>query len=411
VLLLAFRALGRTWPALLAWFLAGWIAHLLLLELAARLGAIQALYGFLILPLAVLARLASLVGMFLTVRPGLAHFPAGERREDRTAFWREWIEVLLESILPFFIIYAAWGLIDEDIVTYGSLSTQQSILHIGEAGYSNTPLSIPFGWLSVSLIVGAFIAKAVLKRLEERLPHAVGLVAAYAEAVWVLVSIFVLRGVLDLVPGWLSTRRMFAGIADLVAGLRASHGWFGPLVDAIGWLLGELGTVVGQPLAWIALAGVVYARALATLPARELGGRRRRIRERYESLPHWMQRGTEAASEELRERWFPILDSIRLLGRTGPIVIGTYLVAFAVVDAGRSWLQYGITRLLGPHDLGWWTAAQEPMTLVIDVVVTVLEVVLVATVFDRALGHAQARAREPLPLSAVAAPAEPAGKR
>lgn len=406
MLLVALRALGRTWPTLLAWFLAGWIAHLLLLELAAQVGAIQAVYGFLILPLAVLARLASFVGMFLALRRALPHFPVRERREGFAVSVREGIDVLLESILPFFIIYAAWDLIDQDIVTYGALGARQAVQHIDDAGYANTPLTIPFGWLSVSLIVVAFAAKAVLKRFEHRAPRLVGMLAAYAEAVWVLVSVFVLRGVIQQVPGWLASRRMFAPIADLVAELRTNHGWVGATLDAAGWLLEQLGTVVAQPLAWVALAGVVYAHAIREAMRGEPGARRRRLQARWEGLPRWMRTLGNAATEELRERWIPIGESLLLLRRTGPIAIGAFLLAFAVVTAGQSWLQLAATRLLGPHELGWWAAVQTPMNLVIELIVVILQIVLVAAVVDRALATAA-----PAAVSAAAAPPERSAAR
>ena len=85
MLLTALRAAARNWPALLAWFLAGWIARILLLQLAGWLGANQGVYGLLVLPLAVLARLASYVAMFLVLRAELPHFPETESRAARAS--------------------------------------------------------------------------------------------------------------------------------------------------------------------------------------------------------------------------------------------------------------------------------------------------------------------------------------
>ena len=83
------RLAGAHWPALVAWFLAGWLARYLLIELAAVVGASALLGGLLIMPLAILARLISFVAMFLVLRPGMPHlqrFGDGtpETRRSRT---------------------------------------------------------------------------------------------------------------------------------------------------------------------------------------------------------------------------------------------------------------------------------------------------------------------------------------
>ncbi|MEP6843965.1 MAG: hypothetical protein ABJA11_10605 [Pseudolysinimonas sp.] len=392
MLLTALRAAARNWPALLAWFLAGWIARILLLQLAGWLGADRAVYGLLVLPLAVLARLASYVGMFLVLRAELPHFPASEVREGRRALAGDWAATLQQSILPFFVIYAAWGMISEDVVSYTSLSLGYFQFDTG-SGFANSPLSVPFGPVSISLVVGAFVARWLLGRFEKRLPSVMTIVSAYLEAVWVLITALVLRGLIAQIPGWFETRRMFAGIADLVAGLRDSLRWFDGALDVLGWLLAELGNLVAQPLAWLALAAVVFSATLATLPSaarhpdaidREQRNRRRRDR----LLPQWAQRVLDWASGGLRERWEPIAIAARLVRRSGPIVFGSYLLGFAVVTAATPWLDYASSRLLGPHEPAWWIATEQPIALLIALVTVPLQLALVAAMFDHALGAA-----------------------
>src|SRR5690606_35968916 len=58
----------------------------------------------------------------------------------------------------------------------------------------------------------------------------------------------------------------FAPIVDVVATWRDEQPWFRWVGDALSWLVTELGDVVFQPLAWVALAAIVYA-GIATAPA------------------------------------------------------------------------------------------------------------------------------------------------
>jgi hypothetical protein len=403
VLLTALRAAARNWPALLAWFLAGWIARILLLQLAGWLGSYQAVYGLLVLPLAVLARLASYVGMFLVLRAELPNFPAalsGAGWRGRAGFARDWASTMVQSLLPFIVIYAAWGMIDEDVISYASLSFGYFQFDSG-SGQSNTPLSVPFGVVSVSLVVGALGLRTLLERFEHRLPEFTKVITAYLEAVWVLVTALVLKGLIEQIPEWLATRRMFAGITDLLAGIRTTFHGAGLVQDAIGWLLALLGDLVAQPLAWLALAAVVFAGTLAALPSTK---RRTKALERAERLraqrdrllPRWAQAAVLAASRESRERWEPIVTAAGLVRRSGPVAFGTYILGFTLVTAGTPWLNLAISRLLGPHEPAFWNVTQQPIALLVALITVPLQLAIVAAAFDHALGAARHPAHHPV---------------
>src|SRR5690349_8256783 len=148
VIAVMFRALGRTWPALLAWFLAGWAVRLMLLRFAGWAAEnIDPLVGQLILPLAVLARLSSYVAMFLVLRPELDSYERLERYADRAtagpapSFFASWANTVGTAIVPFFVIYAAWGLINDDGIAYSSAAVDQMNLD-NEPG--TTALDTPF---------------------------------------------------------------------------------------------------------------------------------------------------------------------------------------------------------------------------------------------------------------------------
>jgi hypothetical protein len=380
VLFTALRVLARCWPALLAWFLLGWILRALVIRGAGYLLNISEDIGLLLLPVAILALLAAYVGMFLAIRrelPHLGRLDDVERGEVAVRPVRQWSETLLAAILPFFLLYVAWDLIRDDIVDlYFSSTTQDNF------GSSDSTGAITAG--SIILIVVAFTGRWLLGRFSARLPRWTTALATYLEAVWVLVAAFTLRELLAPVPHWLATRRMFAWAVDAWAGIRADFAWLGTIGDAVGWVIAQVGTHVALPLAWLAFASIIY---FGVMPrsTRPEPAPARAMSDRWSRLPVWLRRLGTALSSGFLDRWRPVGLAARLIWRSGPIAIGTYLLAFAVLTTAAEWLRFALYRLLGPHDLAWWFGASDGVELVTDSVVAVLQVALVAAAFDHAL--------------------------
>ena len=380
MLFTALRVLARCWPALLAWFLLGWIVRALVIRGAGYLLNISEDIGLLLLPVAILALLAAYVGMFLAIRrelPHLGRLDDVERGEVAVRPVRQWSDTLLAAILPFFLLYVAWDLIRDDIVDlYFSSTTQDNF------GSSDSTGAITAG--SIILIVVAFTGRWLLGRFSARLPRWTTALATYLEAVWVLVAAFTLRELLAPVPHWLATRRMFAWAVDAWAGIRADFAWLGTIGDAVGWVIAQVGTHVALPLAWLAFASIIY---FGVMPrsTRPEPAPARAVSDRWSRLPVWLRRLGAALSSGFLDRWRPVGLAARLIWRSGPIAIGTYLLAFAVLTTAAEWLRFALYRLLGPHDLAWWFGASDGVELVTDSVVAVLQVALVAAAFDHAL--------------------------
>lgn len=385
----ALRALARTWPTLLAWYLAGWIARFALLRLAGQLGNIDALYGMLVLPLAVLARLVGYVGMFLAVRSALPHFTELDRRADaagpRRSPLRRWTDSLLGAILPFFLLYVAWGLMQDDITAYASSSLDQ--LDFSQESSGNA-LAVSFGAISVAVLLVALIGRWLLGWFRSRLPAWTTGVATYLEALWVLLFAFFVLDLLADVPEWLASRAMFAPLVDAWAAVRDALPWLAAVADTGGWLFLQASDLVLRPLAWLAFAAIVL---LGTLPALRLrvGGRTGRMTaraaERWAGLPGWQRRVLRWATAGLAERWQPVAQAAQLVARIGPLGLGGYLLGFAVLEAAAGWVRTGVYRLMGPHELAWWLAVDETVALGVDAVLAVLQICLVAATFDLCL--------------------------
>jgi len=393
VIALALRAFARTWPALLAWFLAGWTVRLMLLRFAGWAAEnIDPLVGQLIVPLAVLARLASYVGMFLVLRPALTQYDRLEELADRATpgpqprFFTAWANTLGASILPFFVIYAAWGLIAEDGIAYSLAALDQLNLET-----DGSALDTPFSPATVSIVVGAFVLRRLIARFSAKLPAWFGAIAVYLEAVWVFIALSFFKDLLAGVPLWFATRRMFAWGVDGWEKLRASFDWLQWLGDAIGWIALQLGEVVAQPLAWLALAAIVLAGALPlTKRARSsrFDGMRQAAARRWSRVGPRTRRILTWPVNGLLERWQPIGTALRLIWRAGPVALGIYVLAFGILTVAGDWLSLGVYHLLGPHDLNWWKAWEDPLGLLFDVLVFPLQVALVAAAFDRCLAAA-----------------------
>lgn len=377
----ALRVLARCWPALLAWFLLGWTVRALIIRGGGYLLNIDENFGVLLLPVAILAQLAAYVGMFLAVRQELRHLAlrddadAGEKAPHPIRRWRE---TLLAAILPFFLLYVAWNLIRDDVTDlYASSLTQDNFWDKQASDGSITTASL--------VILGvAFVARWLLGRFASRLPRWTSILATYLEAVWVLVALFTVRELLAGLGGWLSTRRMFGWAVDSWAEIRETFSWIGVISDGIGWAVSQVGTLIGLPLAWLAFASIIY---FGTMPrsSRPQPATIRAAGERWSRLPVWMRRLGSAVSAGFLDRWRPVALAARLIWRSGPIAMGTYLLAFAVITAAAEWLRMGVYRLVGPHGTDWWMGASDVVELGIDAVLAVVQVAVVAAAFDHAL--------------------------
>jgi hypothetical protein len=401
VIALALRALRRTWPALLAWFLAGWAIRLMLLRFAGWVGEnVDPVLGQLILPLAVLARLASYVGMFLVLRPELGAYDRLEQVADDATpgraptFVATWANTVGAAIVPFFVIYATWGLINEDGIAYAQAATDQ--LNLDTEG---TALDTPFGWTTISIVVAAFALRRVIARFAARLPGWFGIVAVYLEAVWVFIAVSFISDLLAGVPEWFATRRMFAWAVDGWEHTLDAVPFLRWLADGWDWITRQLGEAIFQPLAWLALAAIVLAGALPLAARRR---RRTRLDEaRTSATRRWMTIGPRTRRmlmwpvNGFLERWRPIATAFRLIWGAGPVVMGIYVLAFGVLTIGTEWLKWAIYHALGPHEFGWWVAWDQPIGLLVDVAIFVPQIALVAAAFDRCLRALDARVSAP----------------
>lgn len=389
------RVLWRHWPSLLAWYLAGVVARYWLIVLAGFVGAYTSVGGLMILPLAVLCRLISLVGMLLVLRDGLRSLQAVAPLPDSAADRRRtFLTALLASILPFFAIYTAQGLLGSDVQAYSLRALEKNSEEIGatlgtdrtfDPGDNITELS--FNAWTIAIIVVAFAARWAWGRWSAKLPKVLSLAAVYCEVVWVFFSLLLLKDAVDSATSWVDTRVAMVWVADA---REAVTGWLAPFVwvgDGIGWLLGQAGPVLLEPISWLTVAGVVYGQAIV---AEKLQIQHRlvaEVRERIARVPNPLMRRLRDLGTELASRVIPIWRAVLLMWRAGPVTIASYALLYTAVVVGGSWLDYGMGRALGPHDLyEFWTVYWPVIFLIPSLIIEPIRMAVIAGAYDTTFG-------------------------
>jgi len=384
------RLVALKWAPLLAWFLAGYLVHYLVIEVAAFFGATSAIIGIAIMPLAVLARLISFIAMFFVLRDAMPAFQSladrGETVETLTPRPRI-NEVLLVSILPFFAFYAAWKFLTDDTQQYAVAALAK--YNPFDGGQAGRPLDIEVNPITIGIVIVAFAARYLLKRYAEKLPRWTSLIAVYLEALWVYLTVLLISTYTDQVGAWIDSRAAvtwYEHAKDDVLQFFAPLGW---AWSGIEFVIGEVSGLVLLPIAWLAIAGVVYGRALSAAAAVRIPGAFQRLTGR---VPTAIARRGRDIGNDFLDRWRPLANALVLIWRAGVVPIGAFVLLYVVLDAGRYWLTLAATRVIGPHDLGaWWSNFDTILLFVVQLLVEPLRIALIAATYNYALGQLEER--------------------
>jgi hypothetical protein len=389
------RLLVAHWPALLAWYLAGTLGRYLGIELAGFVGGYSAVGGILLLPLAILAKLVSVVAMFLVLRDGLVRLGViapvpTDAATRRTAFR----DALLSAVLPFIAVYAALGFLVDDVAAYLDTALQvkqgrrlTAIVEGTDLDLSGTVDQLSWEPWTLAVVVLAFAGRWAWKRWQSRLPRWTSVVATYLEGLWIFLTAYFVGEALGSVTGWVESRQAMAWLGDFRAMI---GGWFAPLGwawDAVGWVIGELGTVMLVPLAWLTVAGVVFGQAVSPQGVQWRGAVIERTRSRYAAVPQHLRRRLTDIGAGVGSRFRPIWRAIVLMWRSGPILIGAYVLLYAVLMLADQWLTIGVTRLVGPHDFyAFWRVFGTPLLLIAPMIIEPVRTALIAAAYDGTIG-------------------------
>lgn len=388
------RVLWRHWPALLAWALIGELGSYAAIEISGFVGAYTSVGGLLLLPLAVLVRLVSFVAMFLVIRDALqnlqalAPMPASPAERRRT-----FVDALLLSILPFFAVYAAWGMLRDDVTAYSERALEvrqglrfESILN-GSTLVEDAVTNVVFSPLAVSIVLVAFSARWLVKRFAERLPKIAAVISVYLEAAWVFFTAFFVSNAIGSVTGWIDSRVATQWLAD-------ARQWFSDQLvpvawiwDFVEWSLGAIGGVILEPLAWLAIAGVIYGQAIAPERLRVKFRSVETAKGRYERVPAVVRARIDDVADDFIGRFRPIGRSLLLMVRSGPLLLAGFVFAHAVLIFVENSVKPAIVLLFGPQDLyTFWIVADTLIFTLAALLMEPLRVVVVAVFYDATLG-------------------------
>jgi hypothetical protein len=403
ILTAAGRVLWRHWPAMLAWYLGGILVHYVILQFAGIIGAYTATVGFLVLPVAILAKLISYVAMFLVLRDGLRNLqevaPLPESPVERR---RTYLSALLAGILPFFAVYWAQKLLRDDVIDYSSRALQvRTDLYWAAAANGEGPLSsedsvqnLPFNVWTVSIIVLAFAGRWAWSKWSDRLAAWLSPVAVYFEVVWVFFSVILLGDLFETVRAWVDRRAVMVLLDDIREQILAAVAPLRWLWDGIGWVLAEAGPVLLAPLAWLTIAGVVFGQAIVAEKLRVESELISRIREHAKVIPNPLVRRLKDLGDELGARIRPIGRALLLMWRAGPVLVASYALLFVAVKALGSYLDLGITRLIGPHEFEFWSIVLPVATLIPMLIVEPLRIAVISGAYDATLGRLRRRQQD-----------------
>ena len=389
------RLLAAHWPALLAWYLVGTLGRYVGLQVAGFVGGYTAIGGILLLPLAILAKLVSVVAMFLVLRDGMSRLSAvaplpPTPRARREAFR----DALLSAILPFMAVYAALGFLVEDVASYLDTALEVKLgreltAAVGGVTVDTSGTVDRLSWepWTIAVVVLAIAGRWAWKRWSGVLPRWTAIGATYLEGLWVFLTVYFVGEALGQVAAWVDSRQAIAWVGDArewIGGVFAPLGW---AWDAVLWVIGEAGAVMLLPLAWLTIAGVVYGQAIAPQGVRWRGRLVTRSSALYGSVPERVRRRLTDLGAGVGSRFRPMWNAIVLMWRSGPILIGGYVLVFTLLLLLEGWLRIGLTRLVGPHDLDdFWIVFYVPLMLVVPLIVEPLRTIVIAAAYDATVG-------------------------
>ncbi len=412
---------ARLWVAgfwwLGAWFLLGTAGHLGLLWASAAAGPRPALATALFIT-AVLLQVGSLVLMIHSVVP-LMRTPLAVRagaasRPDRipATVWEHEspLQVLTMAIGPFLVVYAAWQLVDQEVVR---LYVRNEIVYGNALGVNRERWSVNLDWWRFYLAVaaGAWLLQRLGSPLERtlrgRARTVTAVVMTVCEAVWTFCSFLALFTLVPKAADWVSHRRAVVwlterwyALVDLLPDLRLPFGLTLPtaLLDLGRWVSTDLwpafGDAVALPLMWVALTATVVgwrefrARDVVAVVRGEAPTADDDVAPVRRTARGAVISAARAATADLRDKYVPILTALGLVLRTGARFLGAYLLLSALLRFVMTWLLIGLKRWLGTGDLEWWLATATPIQVVHDLLLTTAGVALHVAAFDRVMASA-----------------------
>jgi hypothetical protein len=395
----AARLIVRHWPALVALTLAGFVGRELAMRAAVKTSAVDGVLGFLVLVFAPLATLTALVLMLRVIRSSLPWLKlATAASNDQTVVVgsrpRTLLNYLGSALVPFLAVYASYGYLKDDVSEYAYRVFEAEAL--SDADIFNGKkidvldrLPFTFGVVMGAVVVIAVTLRWLLSRFEGKRKLAwLGILGAYIEVLWITIVAWALADFQGTATDWAQDRRAVHWVEDTWSRTMDAIGPLAtPARGLAGWLsdlFGSVDAVLVVPLAWLAVGAVVYGHRVAAPPPENL--LLQKASRRWSVVPRPVRRVAGDLTADLRERFGPLVDGLRLVVRAGMAPMLLFCLAFLIAQTASKWLWELERLLIGPQDLNtFWQAVDEPLGILNDLLATVLLVCLLGAAIDRVL--------------------------
>ncbi|HEY3686407.1 MAG TPA: hypothetical protein VGL93_25460 [Streptosporangiaceae bacterium] len=387
------RLAGRYILPLATWFAVGQALHWLIIWFGVTIG-----HGGMhqLRVVAVLALLVVLAMVTVTVPILMLHSMRHgvSATQDKTEV-DGLATVISRSMLPFVIIYFAWGMIRDDASAFSRRDIEQNWTQFYTSLHPEAGMiffGLGFG-VSLAIAIGCYYIRAACEMLANRRDNRVfPMVAAFFETGFNVFGLFSIVQVVTSGKNWFTERHVWSAITQFVTSLGdAIPGWdafWGMVADA--WP--NFTDAVMLPLLWLTLASVVYGRELFDERETARGTRLERLYAKYDSLSSFQRWMLDHVLTSFRERWAPITGAVRLAMRAGGPAVGVFCLCYVAIDVLTALGARGVVELIGyQRDIAVWGPIMVPITFVRDMLRTVLQTGLLAAMFDLAVRHEKRR--------------------
>ncbi|MBG0820518.1 hypothetical protein HS048_07200 [Planomonospora sp. ID91781] len=387
-----FRVFGACALSLVLWFSAGRAVRAALMWAGTELAhgdyrQVRIVVTTLIFTLIVLNELVVMVGMLHLVRGALREIRV-RRAEDEGAD-ESLFGALNRTTLLFATIYLAWSFHREDAQEFISLDSMKRIdqdLQGSLAGIESEAGTILLG-LDMRISAGIAVAAYILRTLFAWLHmngrvRGGGVLTAFFELGLAFYGLNALFALAASRADWLDERAAVAAVKGWFEDLEKTLPWWKGFWEGVGDLWPLLVDALIEPLAWLAVAALVYGAFAEDTRAVVRGTRLETVADRVERT-HALTRTTmSGATIGFRDRWVPPVHAFRLAIRGGAPLFGVFCLCYVALQVGADYADRSIRALVGSDFPFFWTLFSSPVEFAVDLVAGVLTACLLAAAFD-----------------------------
>ena len=144
------------------------------------------------------------------------------------------------------------------------------------------------------------------------------------------------------------------------------------------------------PLTWLAVAILVFGADINDTRAAIRGTRVERAAERLNQTHNLTRASVSKLTGGLQERWIPIFHAIRLTVRGGAPLFGMFCLCYVVLNIVIEYGERLVRNLIGSGEIFMWHIYDSPVSLISQLILTVLTMCLLGATFDIASTRARA---------------------